>query len=323
MARLAAAQHRRAGLVTAGHPPDEQAFWADAGSNRLFGVMTLPSGAARGVGAVILAGGRYEQSAGRNRIARRLAHALAEEGFHVVRFDYHGVGDSTGAHEEFVLHEPFTDDLAAAASRLRRVGVSRLVLIGDCFGARTALAGAIERDDVAAMLLVSLPWRDLARSTRKADIQSSRLSVGDYAKRGLSWRVVRQLADPVARRAYSKLVVAKVRQLVRRMRDRLGGLDVPPWTSRRVIAQLSAARARRIPTLILYGRGPVEEYTADFDELAACAALAWIGAPGEPVQVETLDQPIAGYRNIVSQDEVVAVAKRWLPQVVGQAQEVA
>jgi hypothetical protein len=173
------------------------------------------------------------------------------------------------------------------------------------------------------MLLVSLPWRDLARSTRKTDIQSSRLSVGDYAKRGLSWRVVRRLADPAARRAYTNLVVAKVRQTVRRVRDRLSGLDVPPWTSRRVITQLSAARARRIPTLILYGRGAVEEYTADFDELRACSALAWLDAPGESVEVETLDQPIAGYRNIVSQDEVVAVATRWLPQAVGNAQEVA
>jgi hypothetical protein len=41
------------------------------------------------------------------------------------------------------------------------------------------------------------------------------------------------------------------------------------------------------------------------------------------VSVQVLDQPIAGYRNIVSQDEVVAVARQWLPAAVSPAVEAA
>jgi pimeloyl-ACP methyl ester carboxylesterase len=309
--------------VNAIERPAEQAFFTSVGADQLFGVLTRPTVSPNGAGMVILAGGRYEQTSGRNRMARRLAHALAAEGFHVVRFDYHGVGDSTGVHQEFVLHEPYTDDLAAATAELRRAGVSRVAFLGDCFGARTALAGAATRDDVAAVLLVSLPWRDLARSNRKAHIQSSQLSAADYAKRGLSWRTLRRLSDPAARQAYARLAVAKVRHTARRVGDRLTGLDVPPWVSRRVIRQLSALRRRGTPVLLLYGRGPAEEYTSDFDELRVSPALAWLGAPGEPVSVQVLDQPIAGYRNIVSQDEVVAVARQWLPAAVSPAVEAA
>jgi alpha-beta hydrolase superfamily lysophospholipase len=310
-------------IMTITRVPVERAFFAPAGADQLFGILTEPTSEPLGAGVVVLAGGRYEQTAGRNRIGHRLAHALAGEGLHVARIDYHGTGDSTGTHDVFVLHHPFTDDLAAAVAQLRAAGVSRIGVIGDCFGARTALAGAGTIEGIAALLLVSLPWRDLARTNRKAHIQSSKLSAGDFARKGLSRSVLAKLGDPAARQAYRKLAVTKVGHMTRRAVDAVSGVDVEPWVSRRVMRQMAFVRRQRIPTLLLYGSGPGEEYSHDFEVLRRSSSLSWLGARGEPVEVQVLDQPVAGFRNIVSQEEVLAVARRWFPSVLGVATEVA
>jgi pimeloyl-ACP methyl ester carboxylesterase len=282
-----------------------------SGDDELFAIVTSPTGEERGTGVIVLAGGRYEQSSGRNRVARRLAQSLAAAGFHALRFDYHGVGDSTGQLAEFALDEPNLEDVGAAIAELRRRGITRTALIGDCFGGRTALAAAAGDESVTALLLVSLPWRDLTRSGQRASIVSSKLSVRDYARKGLTWKVARKLADPEARRDYWHLVTAKLRHLRRRASDRLSGHDLEPWISRHVIAQLKAVTSRRVPILLLYGRGALEEYTHDFELLRDLPDIAHLLGPEAPTEIRVLDQPISGYRNVGAQDEVVVAATAW------------
>lgn len=309
--------------MTATSTVPEIACFMPSGGDDLLGVVTFPHVEPRRVGVIVLAGGRYEQSAGRNGVSHRLARSLSQLGFHVLRFDYHGVGDSTGVLNEFVLHKPFLGDLAAAVSELRRHGAERFVLMGDCFGSRTALAAVETVEDLSALVLVSLPWRDLARSNRKAHIASSQLSLGDYAKRGLSMRVLRNLADASSRMAYRQLAVAKLTQMARRVADRIAGMDVEPWVSRRVLRQLDEVRKRKVRTLMLYGTGAAEDYTHDFEHVRTSAALSWLSAPDGPVDVQVLDQPVAGFRNLVSQDEVVAKATAWIDGVFAPLAEVA
>ena len=186
---------------------------------------------------------RFGNTSGRNAVGRRLAAELAAAGLHTVRLDYHGVGDSTGSIDEFVLHEPFVEDLAAAVAALRGCPVDTIGALGDCFGARTALATCAEGAGIEALLLVSLPWRDLARSDRKAHIASSELSVGDYARKGARPSTLLKLRDAGYRRAAARLVSAKGRQLVRRVADRAGdvGVDVKYGLTRSLTAAFTVA----------------------------------------------------------------------------------
>jgi pimeloyl-ACP methyl ester carboxylesterase len=304
--------------------PVETAHYVRAGGEDLLAVVTEPTAPARGAGVAVVCGGRFGNTSGRNGVGRRLAWALAAEGFHALRLDYHGVGDSTGSIEEFVLHEPFVDDLAAALGTLRDQPVDRIGALGDCFGARTVLAacaagaGGAAGGGIDALLLVSLPWRDLARSERKAHIASSQLSVGDYARKGVRPSTLLKLRDAGYRRAAARLVSAKGRLLVRRVADRATSAapGVEPWVSRRVLDQLGTVRSRQVPTLLLYGQGPAEDYTNDFELIRRMPGVAWLDDGASSVRTRVLDQPVAGFRNVVSQQEVVRTAVGWFADVL-------
>jgi alpha-beta hydrolase superfamily lysophospholipase len=300
----------------AARAPVETAHYVRAGDDDLLAIVTEPTAPPRRAGVVIAYGGRFGNTSGRNAVGHRLATELAAAGLHTVRLDYHGVGDSTGSIDEFVLHEPFVEDLAAAVAALRGYPVDTIGALGDCFGARTALATCAAGAGIDALLLVSLPWRDLARSDRKAHIASSELSVGDYARKGARPSTLLKLRDAGYRRAAARLVSAKSRQLVRRVADRAGDVGVEPWVSRRVLDQLDTVRSDATPALLLYGRGPAEDYTNDFERIRGMRGVTWIDEGATSVRARVLDQPIAGFRNVVSQREVVHAAVDWFADVL-------
>jgi pimeloyl-ACP methyl ester carboxylesterase len=73
---------------------------------------------------------------------RRLAGLLAREGFHVLRFDYFGTGDSAGGGADGSVAQ-WQRDVVAAAEELREVaGVRRVSAVGVRLGATLAAAAA-------------------------------------------------------------------------------------------------------------------------------------------------------------------------------------
>jgi pimeloyl-ACP methyl ester carboxylesterase len=94
------------------------------------------------VGVLFCSPWGYEELCMR-RAWRMLADALAEAGFPCLRFDYPGTGDSLGEPSDLTSLAPFTDAAARAAGVLRaEAGVTRLVLIGQGFGAAVAALAA-------------------------------------------------------------------------------------------------------------------------------------------------------------------------------------
>jgi alpha/beta superfamily hydrolase len=71
---------------------------------------------------------------------RQLAGRLTREGFHALRFDYHGVGDSAGATGVGGI-DPWVDDVHAAARELRDVSGGRKL---SCVGLRLGAALAAQ-----------------------------------------------------------------------------------------------------------------------------------------------------------------------------------
>src|SRR5438477_12258311 len=100
----------------------------------LFGVFTSPSEPTRVANkAVVLLQGGGIPSSGVNRDAVRLADRLASMGYASFRFDFHGMGDSSGVCQRVRLDEPFVDDLEAALLWLRgEQGISHFALVGNC-----------------------------------------------------------------------------------------------------------------------------------------------------------------------------------------------
>jgi pimeloyl-ACP methyl ester carboxylesterase len=78
-----------------------------------------------------------------HRVFRNIAAQLARRGFHVLRFDFAGCGDSSGDIADATI-EQWVGDVSAAVSHLERIaGVSRPGVIGLRLGATlAALAGS-------------------------------------------------------------------------------------------------------------------------------------------------------------------------------------
>jgi alpha-beta hydrolase superfamily lysophospholipase len=118
----------------------------------LFGVHHPPAGPAAPLAAVVC--NPFGQEALRaHRSLRELATRLAQGGLHVLRFDYHGTGDSAGEGEEARIDE-WLADVSLAADELRETsGRDRLCLVGLRLGGALAALAASRRSDVAALVL--------------------------------------------------------------------------------------------------------------------------------------------------------------------------
>lgn len=136
------------------HPsPRETPLWFGPEARPLLGWLTAP-GEDRARGGVILAPpiGREWRAA---RFAyRQLAAALTALGFVTLRFDYHGVGDSSDTIEVPDLDAVWTADVAEAYHLLRSCGLGSVSAVGMRLGATIVGVAAVEhRLDLTSMVL--------------------------------------------------------------------------------------------------------------------------------------------------------------------------
>ncbi|MBC7840747.1 MAG: alpha/beta hydrolase [Gemmatimonadaceae bacterium] len=122
-------------------------------SRQLFGAYHVPPSSVAGRGAALLCppwGSEYLVS---HRIFRRLAVRLSESGYHVLRFDYFGTGDSAGATTDGDL-ESWQADAQVALEELRDMsGFSSVATFGIRLGAVVAWRLATTRQDVHTAVL--------------------------------------------------------------------------------------------------------------------------------------------------------------------------
>jgi alpha/beta superfamily hydrolase len=135
---------------------EEYPVYVPAGGERLAAVVCAPTGDLEDLGVVLLTGSNYTRTH-RNRMWVRAARELAGRGICSIRFDYHGVGDSTGR-VVMALEVALDADANGVADLLKAAtGVSRLAFVATCFGGRTAMAAAAQREDVVSVTVFPLP----------------------------------------------------------------------------------------------------------------------------------------------------------------------
>lgn len=225
-----------------------------AADHPLFGVHHSPSGrGGRGEGIVLCYPGPHEYRQV-HFVFRQLARSLAGDGFHVMRFDYSGTGDSSGAMSSRDL-ETWARDIAVAADELRdRAGVRRISLVGMRLGASLALLAA---GSVSASQLVL--WDPV-------------VSGAEYLEKleALQRRTLRDLHYPVSNAPARDELLGHVVTPV--MRRALTGLD---------LRAVSLPKARRV-TVVCAEERP--EYAA----LQASIAASGVAAELTHVPDETL-----------------------------------
>jgi pimeloyl-ACP methyl ester carboxylesterase len=112
-----------------------------------------PSDLACGAGVVLCNPFGYEAMCA-HRTYRHLARRLAAAGFDVLRFDYHGTGDSSGRSDEPDRLRAWLDSIGAAVDELRTIaGVTPIDLFGVRLGGTLAALAASERRDIRDIVL--------------------------------------------------------------------------------------------------------------------------------------------------------------------------
>ncbi|MEW5709236.1 MAG: hydrolase 1, exosortase A system-associated [Pseudomonadota bacterium] len=133
---------------------EELPFFFSCGGESLLGIIARPSRPAP-VGVLVIVGGP-QYRVGSHRQFLLLSRMLAAHGVPCMRFDYRGMGDSTGPAQGF---EQALPDVSAAMGAFmdRLPGLEQVVLWGLCDAASVACLYAPMDSRVAGLVLVN-PW---------------------------------------------------------------------------------------------------------------------------------------------------------------------
>lgn len=168
--------------------PDEIPILFDCVDEQLLGILHRPRDGDASVGVLLVVGGP-QYRVGSHRQFVLLARDLAAAGIPVFRFDYRGMGDSTGVARDF---EAIGEDTRAALDAfLGQVpGIRRVVLWGLCDAATANAFYAVSDPRVAGQIAAN-PWARTEAGEAQALIKHyylDRLLSGDFWRKVLSLR---------------------------------------------------------------------------------------------------------------------------------------
>jgi len=140
-------------------------------SASLVGVLTeaAPGTGTEGRPAVIFLNSGILHRVGSCRLHVRMARAYSAAGFHSLRFDYSGIGDSDQRRDSLSFEESAVVETREAMDYLHKVkGVQKFILIGLCSGADMAHETAVKDERVAGMVLLDAwAYKTLAYQVRR------------------------------------------------------------------------------------------------------------------------------------------------------------
>lgn len=289
---------------------DETVVFFPAGDETLFGILTRPVQNGTGTGVVLLPEGGYHTPIHMDALLGRFSRRLAGEGYYAMRFDYHGVGQSTGRIDEYRVDAPFVEDLEGAVREMRREGVDRIVAVGLCFGGRTALSWAEGAEAVDGVILVAAPLGEERQGEGPATRRAAKTGLLGLIRHGFRLRVLRRFLTDFREQAPAAWQHLRVgfRLAWRRQRARWrrestsGGLVTSPT----VIRPLKRLAARGVPVLFVYGSEDpfLRHFEGSLGDFVKRAAPL--------IQIETLDGIDKPVRAVATQEATIDIVREWI-----------
>ncbi len=165
-------------------------FYFGTSPKRLYGCHHLPQVSSDKSFAVVLCSPIGQEYLKSHRVNYQLAVLLSRAGFHVLRFDYFGCGDSEGDFEAGSLRQWSDDILTAIGEIQKRSGLVSVCLVGLRIGATLALRIAAVCPHVVSLVLWEPVLKGKAYVKQLDDLQREfvranryqRVSASDQAK---------------------------------------------------------------------------------------------------------------------------------------------
>lgn len=299
---------------------DETPVYFEGGDGALLGVVTTVPGAT--AKTVICAGGWHGGSINANRMVVRLARKLAEHGRTVVRFDWHGAGESPGHVRFFRVDEPGEADALGALALLSEQPDQPVSMVGTCIGSRAVLAVAPEVPQLDAVALVSFPFPAARAKTKRAE----RIGWWEAVRYAVRPSVLRGWLQPATRRVYLKYVRLKWQALTRRFTGRRAPSQGAEAERRerasaagleRLVAQIDQLVARGVRVLFLFGSG--DAAYEHFVKAVEGPLGPLLESAGEQLEVRVVDGDLSGFSSLESQQALIDNVTDWLARDDRQA----
>lgn len=127
-------------------------FFFGSSEASLYGVYHPAAGTSRNA-AVVLCYPFGQEAMRCHRAYRQLAYLLTQKGFHVLRFDYRGTGDSSGEMENTSAEDWLQDINTAIDELVGMTGVRDVSVVGLRLGAVAAERACATRSDIARLVM--------------------------------------------------------------------------------------------------------------------------------------------------------------------------
>jgi len=297
----------------AGGSTDEPVLFPK-GEETYCGFLSMPtSGPVSATGVVLLSGtGAGTGTIGRNRMWVKMARRLADSGIPTLRFDYAGFGDSGGEVAGYDLDAPAISALKAAFDLLGSRGIDEILLVGTCYGARTALAGSVHDMRVAGLHLLVPPVRATRKGAGGAEHLADYVGAGSIARKAVAPRTIKRLVrSKGARKAARQFLAVKAR----RTRNMLSGAarDRPSRVreaSPGFRGPLRDLLSDGVPVHFLYGLD--DFYWTEFQHATQGQLGEDLERFPDLVDIETVPGTVRGFPSIRVQELVIDSAVTWV-----------
>lgn len=254
------------------------------------GVLHRPAGS-NGVGVVLLHGWSGNRL-GPHRLFVLQARRLAALGYHALRFDFRGRGESEG--ETFsVSIETMVEDAQAAQTAFRAAtDVKRLYFLGICSGCKVAIGAAVRCSGIAGLALWSAePMGPLRVPSQR--VWKSWHALRQYARKlmvGETWQKI--WTGRIQTRFVKKALVAHERPAAEEIR--------------RETEWLKAFRSFRGRLLFLYGGNDPDTRVAAQGYAAFCMQHQL------PFHMHEIPEANHSFYSLCWSEEIMARTERWL-----------
>lgn len=285
--------------------------------NTYFGILSVPTTTTAETTGIVLLSGTFggTTTIGRNRMWVRMARRLARAGTPVLRFDYAGLGDSVGEMVCYELETPAVPELKAAFDVLESQGATEFLVVGTCYGSRTALVGSAGDPRVKGVFLLVPPVRSGKKGTGGADHLAQKHGSASLAATAFRPRNIKKLAqNKRSRTSARRIAEAKMRSLAKKLKS-----GDAPQTERSKDAAPDFHRPLRtllsdgVPVHLLFGTD--DFFWSQFQEAAEGRLGEDLERFRDLIEVDTVPGTLRGFLSMRVQDIAIDCVSDWVAEL--------